>query len=152
MASSYATLLATARTTIAALTPTSDASTAFVSISGLLPLADEPDVRSRRFEVRGEGFPELQSQIGTSYYRRAQTFRVAVRYDSFSALDTLDQYVAEDAEQIIGTLEKPAFWSGVTGILRVLCTGGDLAPAANDGGDFFIRTFTFRVDFHHAIP
>jgi hypothetical protein len=142
MASPYADMLARARVVIAALTPTTTSSQAFTSVGTLLPLADEPLVSWRSFEVVADGGPVPTAQFGTATEQARRPFTVRVRYDRQANGVTLDQIVAEDADQIVGALTRPSAWNSVTGAQSVDFTGAayESRGESNDLVDY-------RLDF-----
>jgi hypothetical protein len=135
---------------IEALTPTTTATTTFVSLSPDLGVESEPQVQHRGFEVApaaGSGPTLTGEMLGPSAAQFRATFDVTVLYDAQTDFNAANALALEDAEQIIFALESDvtAGSGGMPAGTRTLrCTGTTLVPGTPR---FFRSVLSFETTY-----
>lgn len=128
-------------TLVAALTPVTDASDAFVLSGTDLTIPNEPDHRPRIFTVYPDpGAPLTQERFGTSHRQALGRFVVDVLLDSRADERARDQRLVEDRDQIIGALEAPGA-RATANVQRVSCVDARIEQGTSDHATRLVLVF-----------
>lgn len=137
-------------TLVAALSPQTDPTDEFTRVRGDLPMAEEPPIGHRTFDVRFDPSPALTAQWhGTSHRVCIGRFVVEVAYDARREQRKLSQLLIEDTDQIVSLCESPdtRVSSDVLEIVHV-----DRRIEQREGGaDFVSLTLVFTCEYRAAL-
>lgn len=135
---------------VAALSPQTDPTEEFTRVPGDLPMAEEPPISHRSFDVRFDPSPALTNRWhGTSHRVCIGRFVVEVAYDARREQRKLSQLLTEDSDQLVSLCESPStrVSSDVLEIVHV-----DRRIEQREGGnDFATLTLIFTCEYRVAL-